>query len=361
MERRHQIFISSTFSDLKQERAEIVQALLELDCFPAGMELFPATSEAAWELIKGVIDDSDYYCLIIGGRYGSLDADGIGFTEKEYDYAVSSGKPIVAFLHAAPAQILAGKSEPLDSGRQKLEAFRKKVEASHHCKYWTTAEELGGKASRAIVALRKSHPSEGWVPGAYAADESSRLEVASLRARVAELEAELAKHIVSGGISNTANLASGSDEFEAYAHFATNKKKADWRTVIVTWDQILGYVGPTLLPECSDEEFLEKLKLCFAHAATLQMEGGEEVFYESVVLQHVTVDQIKVQLRALGYMVPGAKRRAVSDKRTYWKLSQSGESRLLSVQAIQKPKVVKAAQVVAEELGVAAMGAEDAS
>lgn len=336
MDRRHQVFISSTFADLKDERSEIVQALLELDCFPAGMELFPATSEGAWDLIRGVIDDSDYYCLVIGGRYGSVDVAGIGYTEKEYDYALSAGKPIVAFLHSDPGSIPAGKSEASDSGKEKLAAFRKKVEANHHCKYWGTAEELGGKVSRGIVALRKSHPSEGWVQGVYAADEASRVELATLRARVAELEAELSKRETDSPAPSS-NLASGQDVFTSYAHFNTDQRKEEWHVVGATWDQILGYVGPTLLSECSEDDFLEKLNLCFGHAASKLMNKGENIDYGTVILPHVAVDQIKVQLRALGYMLPGTKRRAVSDKKTYWKLSPAGEARLLSVQAIPKP------------------------
>ena len=33
-DKRYQVFISSTFNDLKAERAEVTQALLELDCIP---------------------------------------------------------------------------------------------------------------------------------------------------------------------------------------------------------------------------------------------------------------------------------------------------------------------------------------
>jgi hypothetical protein len=34
------------------------------------MELFPAADEDQWSLIIGVIDECDYYLLILGGRYG---------------------------------------------------------------------------------------------------------------------------------------------------------------------------------------------------------------------------------------------------------------------------------------------------
>jgi len=68
MDKRYQVFVSSTFTDLKDERQGVLRAILELDHMPAGMELFPATDASAWQLIKDVIDASDYYVLIVGGR-----------------------------------------------------------------------------------------------------------------------------------------------------------------------------------------------------------------------------------------------------------------------------------------------------
>ena len=64
-DKRYQVFVSSTYDDLQDERKEVMQALLELDCIPAGMELFPASSEDQWSLIKRVIDDCDYYFFML--------------------------------------------------------------------------------------------------------------------------------------------------------------------------------------------------------------------------------------------------------------------------------------------------------
>jgi len=337
MDRRHQVFISSTFVDLKKERAEIVQALLELDCFPAGMEIFPAATDAAWDLIKGVIDDSDYYCLIVGGRYGSLGEEGISYTEKEYDYATSIGKPVVAFLHKNPGAIPQELSELNEQGRQKLSAFRSKVEAAHHCKYWETADELGGRVSRAIVALRKSHPSDGWIPGAFASDGTLDLEVATLRARVAELEAELSKQTKQDSPLSLSNIAGGTDMAEFLVH-VRREHSSGTEVITMTWDNILRYVGPVLLPECSEEDFIERLNLCFFHAA--EQRPDDKPLHNGIIVPHVTVDEIKIQLRALGQMASGTKRRTVSDRKTYWKLTSTGEARLLTVQAQAKPTAV---------------------
>jgi Domain of unknown function (DUF4062) len=80
--KRFQVFVSSTYKDLVDERSAIFDTLMKLDCIPAGMESFPAFDEEQLEYIKRIIDDSDYYVLIIAGRYGSLTEGGISFTEK---------------------------------------------------------------------------------------------------------------------------------------------------------------------------------------------------------------------------------------------------------------------------------------
>ena len=66
------------------------------------MELFPAEDSTAWDHIKREIDESDIYLLIISGRYGSVDDTGLSFTEREYRYALETGKSILAFVHSAP-------------------------------------------------------------------------------------------------------------------------------------------------------------------------------------------------------------------------------------------------------------------
>src|SRR5580700_11457418 len=98
MEKRFQVFVSSMYQDLQEERQEVMHALLELDCIPSGMELFPAASEDQWTVIKTVIDECDYYVVIIAGKYGSVVfCSDQATTEREYRYALEKGKPIIAF------------------------------------------------------------------------------------------------------------------------------------------------------------------------------------------------------------------------------------------------------------------------
>jgi hypothetical protein len=181
---KYQVFVSSTYVDLQDERREVMQALLELDCIPAAMELFPASDDESWTLIQRVIDLCDYYVVILGNRYGSVTPDGLSFTEKEYDYARSIGVPVLGFVPKAPETIAVGKSEKDAGKREQLDRFREKVQ-SKNCKFYDGAEDLGSKVSRSLIQAIKTHRRPGWVRAGQSGDpslaERLRREIEDLR------------------------------------------------------------------------------------------------------------------------------------------------------------------------------------
>jgi len=327
---KHQVFVSSSYKDLVEERKAVIHALLELDCIPAGMELFPAADEDAWSLIKEVIDGCDYYILILAGKYGSMNADGVGYTEMEFDYAASVGKPILAFLHENADNLPAASVEKTEALQGKLAAFREKAKTKH-CKFWTSPEDLGGKVSRSLVQLRKRHPSPGWIPGKFAASDTMLRELQELRARVSqlELEATLGASTVPDDI---AQLAQGNDPVS----FSPKLKQDAAGTVketklVCTWDKLLYYFGPNMLAECTDEEMMSRVKLAYYHAIPKEILEHNQLKF--LVLPYVLEDKIRVQFQAIGYIAPGLKKRAVADKARYWRLTPRGEKHMLTVRA----------------------------
>ncbi|MEM1150203.1 MAG: DUF4062 domain-containing protein [Pseudomonadota bacterium] len=190
MHKRYQVFVSSTFEDLQEERAEVMQALLELDCIPAGMELFPAANEEQWEWIKRVIEDSDYYLVMVAGRYGQVHPEKeISYTEMEYKYAVEIGKPVVAFLHEDNEDIPLGKSEKLKKNQRKLEEFKATCK-TRLCKFWGNPPDLGAKVSRSITQLIRHNPSPGWIK-ATMVDEAGLIDLERLRLENERLRDEI--------------------------------------------------------------------------------------------------------------------------------------------------------------------------
>ncbi len=48
MDKKYQVFISSTYTDLVEARRKVRDAILSMYHFPVGMELFGAANEEQW-------------------------------------------------------------------------------------------------------------------------------------------------------------------------------------------------------------------------------------------------------------------------------------------------------------------------
>lgn len=166
MSRKYQVFVSSTYEDLVEERKSVVQALLESSCIPAGMELFPASNEKQWEIIQKVIDDSDYYLLIVAGMYGSTVKQGrkiISYTEKEFDYAVAKKKQILAFVYKDITQLKAANVETTKVAKQRLVKFREKVLNHSTVSFWSNTAELISGVKTSVNSAIINNPASGWI------------------------------------------------------------------------------------------------------------------------------------------------------------------------------------------------------
>ncbi len=243
MQKKYQIFVSSTFRDLADERQDAIRNILDLGHIPAGMELFPASDTEQLAYIKKVIDECDYYLLIMGGRYGSLDQDGVSYTEREYDYAVETGKVVIAFPHGDLASIPVGKSETGDRMRDNLEQFRLKVMTGRLVREWKTREQLEAMVLKGIVRALADYPAVGWVRGDAVASEDILGQLNTVRAEKEALRIEIAK-LREDSSPALSNLA-GYDEtitlrynYTSYYHgsprIESGKKSLSWREIAVT-------------------------------------------------------------------------------------------------------------------------------
>ena len=163
-EKKYQVFVSSTYEDLKEERAAVTQTLLDLGCIPVGMEQFPASGMSQMDYITKMLETCDYYILILAGRYGSVDmTDGIGYTEKEYDYAVANGIPVMSFISEDIGKLPSEKCEKTDAGREALTKFRAKVSESRMIKQYSSKESLQAGVAVSLQQCIRDFPAAGWV------------------------------------------------------------------------------------------------------------------------------------------------------------------------------------------------------
>lgn len=343
--KRYQVFVSSTYEDLQAERREVMQALLELDCIPAGMELFPAANDDQWTLIKKVIDDCDYYIVIVGGRYGSTDADGVSYTEKEYRYALENGKPVAAYLHGNPGEIIAKYTESSPDGKKKLEQFRELVKQKM-VRHWRTAAELGSAVSRGLIHTMNNNPAVGWVRADQLASVEASEEILRLRRNVDELQAEIARTRTSAP-SGTADLAQGDDAYLVAITFRI-KRAGDYKFQIqkgslrTTWNRIFSAVAPVMVGHAPEAEIRRVITMTvgdewLSAARAKQAFVGQQI--DNIAVQDANFHDIMLQLRALGLIEPSVKPRSVKDTATYWELTRFGDATMMKLRAIRRRDV----------------------
>ena len=192
--KRYQVFVSSTYEDLSDERAAVMNCLLDNDCIPVGMEQFPAMPMSQWKYIKRLIDESDYYLLIVAGRYGSIDKEtGLGYTEKEFKYALEKEIPVIAFLHKDIGNLPANKCERTEEGRKRVEDFRNLILNSDHlCDFYTTPDNLKYAVVKSLRKTIEQYPAEGWVRSnqikSYQTDTIEQLQNMLIMIRNSQIE-----------------------------------------------------------------------------------------------------------------------------------------------------------------------------
>ena len=112
----------------------------------------------------------------------------LAYTEKEYDYAQSLEKPVIALLHKNPDNLPREKTETDETAWKKLQTFRNKIEQRHTCVYWTSADDLKAKVIVGLTSAAKRHPAVGWIRADQVPSEATLADILALRQRVTELE-----------------------------------------------------------------------------------------------------------------------------------------------------------------------------
>lgn len=324
MDKKYQVFVSSTFSDLIDERQEVMQALLELDCIPVGMELFPAADDDQWTLIKGLIDDCDYYVLIQAGRYGSIGPEGKSYTQMEYEYALEKNIPIISFIHADISKIEAGKSESNAESKEKLNAFRDLVQKKM-CRFWASPAELGSQVSRSLVKLIKSKPQTGWIRADIASSDEANAEITRLRKEIDDLKQQLDKARTTAP-EGSDGLQQGEDPFTLnFSYYWGGQHEAD---VKLTWNQCFYLLAPLMLDESTEESLQKELE----EYLKLQVDQRPR----TLTVNSVDFQTMKVQFVALGLITKSEKKRSIKDSGTYWSLTPYGETKMMQLRALRR-------------------------
>ncbi len=331
MDKRFQVFVSSTYADLKEERQHVIQALMEMDCIPAGMELFPAADEEQWDFIKRIIDDCDYYLLIIGGRYGSTTEDGISYTEKEFDYAVENGLKVVGLIHGEPNNIPFGKSEKDEELRNKLFSFRDKVMDGRLVKFWNAATELPGLVALSMTKTIKMYPATGWVRANNPSNEDVLLELNELRKENSNLQKSLREKNAYSEL-NVKDIADTDSEYTVHGKYKVYTPAIGYRTnsfeSVISWKEMFSLISPYLVDRYNESAVDSKLASCL-----LEKEGKSG---SSITINNQEFKTIKIQFEAYGLIKTEYLKTVQGNKATFWSLTEKGKKLMIESRVVRK-------------------------
>lgn len=323
METRYQVFISSTYADLKDERRAVIQTVINANCIPAGMELFPAADEKQLQFIKRVIDDCDYYLLIVGGRYGSVDKRGISYTEREYEYAVKKKLRVITLIHGSPDEIPFGKSENDPKLRKRLEKFKTRIRSGRLVKYWNSSADLPTLVAVSLANAIRQYPAIGWVRADQVVGRDFLNEMDNLRKEKENLErvvGGLRPLLAKQGLAGLEETVSLQGEYRELR----GGLWAAWESQ-TTWGEIFGLIAPCLLNRPDDRGVNDIL------AAALFKKTRYSRMGINPNLDNQWFQTIGVQLRALNLV-----ELTPAGKTLQWSLTSRGDRLMVRLRTIRR-------------------------
>jgi Domain of unknown function (DUF4062) len=314
---KYQVFVSSTYEDLRTEREQVIRAVLEMGHIPVGMEMFSAADEEQWQIIARHIDESDYYVVVVAHRYGSLTDEGLSYTQKEYEYARDKGIPCLGFVIDAAAAWPADRVDKVTGMKSRLDAFKDRIREKP-VGFWSSADDLYGKVSIALTKTMTAQPREGWVRASSVVGVAATAELIRLSAENAELRKRIEAAEKAAAAEHKAEIRETID-----ALFRT-KKTLSYRYVPAgEWQDdvekdlfdLFRVIAPELVVEASIKDLARLLAM---HIRSDKENPRWDV---------VAVNQVKTLMTdfmTLDLAAPSTRRHAVSDVSEYWSLSPFG-------------------------------------
>lgn len=328
MAKKYQVFISSTFEDLKEERERVIETLLNKNCIPVGMEYFPAANDEQMTIIKRLIDDCDYYVLILGGKYGSIEPEtNKSYTQLEYEYAVERGVPVSVFYIADKSSLPYSRIE--QKFPDKMDAFVSMVKRNKMCKSWNNADDLAGKVSTSLDYQIRNYPRIGWVKADKVLCEEVNGALINLQEENSKLK-EQVEFLSSSIPAGTECYASGDDTFTIHYELSINPWCDDGLEVrcyeiTKTWNEIFLSICTLLLKPITEDKILAQLEksLLKEEYASMCDADFQTILIQLMALKLITTDIIKSKYDGVY---------------TYWVLSPFGMRQMVCLKAIRKKR-----------------------
>ena len=260
-ETKYQVFVSSTYSDLINERKQVLDILLMADCIPAGMESFVATDDEQFNVIKKVIDLCDYYILIIGKRYGSVNEKTcLSYTEMEYNYAMDKGVPVLVFAIDDSVEVAKDKTETDAIKLGKLAEFKSRAMRNRLASVWTSPSDLIGKVAISIMQAKNEIKRPGWHRGVNTKIESLEKEINFLKDENEKLKLSLS--CSNGMVDNKKEILDQLNKtielhYSEIVYVFTSNTTIKKKTITITLKDIFKFISLRLTGVKKTQDFIE--------------------------------------------------------------------------------------------------------
>lgn len=328
MNKKYQVFVSSTYTDLIDERQDTLRSILDLGHIAAGMEGFFATDQEQLTLKKKIIDECDYYILIIAGRYGSVDEEGISYTEREYDYAVERGITVLAFIHEDIAALPSEKFDTDTNNQQRLEAFKVKASQRRLVRFWKTREQLKSDVIISLSKATREAPGIGWVRTNTAASETILFQINDVRNEVDRLRLEN-RNLKDELKPDVKNIAALSDIYEIEYSFVNRGSQGRYKgKKHLSWAEILQIVGPSFFSPS------QQLKIKISLDAYLN-KTNDNLHHMMFRIQSGVAETIKIQMAAYKFMAVYSGKAVNGGQAEFLKLTDLGKRTLLELKTVK--------------------------
>lgn len=330
MKKKYQVFVSSTFTDLIEERQGALKAILDMGHIPSGMEGFAAADQEQLKYIKKIIDECDYYILIIAARYGSVDHQGMSYTEREYWHALYKKKPILAFIHKNPGSLSIEKADAEKEKSEALEVFRNKVRQGRIVSHWGSRDELQAQIIISLLRATTDDPRTGWVKGDAVASDDLIIHLSEAKAQIATAKQQL-EEMKSRLRPTIDNIASLDDSVEVAYKTRTHSNgqfiirdhafEASWKTIFLA-------IGPSFFSPKVPRQLEIRL------GTLINEQTGN---YPSTI-RASDLDQVKIQMIALKLLESNSAKSTEGYMIEFMVITELGKSTLIELLAVRRPE-----------------------
>lgn len=330
--RKYQIFVSSTYEDLKEERKAIIEYISKLGHLPIGMELFIASNDEQFKYIQKTIDNCDYYILILGGRYGSISPNThISYTEMEFDYACRKNIPILVFPYRNIDSLPSNKR---DCDLTNIKNFITKATKSRLANFW---EEEKNLIANVIVALQdqfSTNPQRGWIRPDEVNNSKLLEELNEVRKEKEILIDKLQKleKTQNNCHSLYENIAEMDEFYTINYSYKTNDPYCnDYEedSVDLTWNEIFSCVGAFYISPYFENSFSTSLEVYLS-------ERLSDVSH--IKIHSKDIDTIKIQFMALQLIETETIKNSEGYNEYYLKLTNKGFNYLTKIKTVKTKK-----------------------